>query len=424
MSQNESRPLTLFDVTCIGVNAIIGSSIFLFPGKLAALLGPASVLAFVLTGLLLISIGLCFAEAAGRFDGHGGPYLYARAAFGNEVGFGIGWMCWLTQCISWAAVANAVAVYMGYFKAGLGAGLAVKVVAFAIIAVMGGINYRGVKLAAWTTNAFTLGKLVPLALLIVVGIPFVDWSNFRPFAPLGLKPLGPACFLAYFAYQGFEAVPVPAGEVVDARKNLPKAVIWSILFSGAVYCLIQTVAVGLVPTLAESERPLADAAAAVLGPFGAGLVALGAVISTIGYNAGSALGGPRYLVALGEQGDFSPRFAQLHPAFKTPHWSIVATSAFTLVLAMALDFNKLVDIGNVVICAQFISTAAALPVLRKKLGMPDGFVLPGGPAIPVIAIASTVWLGAQGGLDQVYTALALLASGFAVRYSYRRWARR
>src|SRR5262245_38757833 len=93
------RPLTLFDVTCIGINAIIGSSIFLFPGKLAALLGPASILSFALTGVLLITIGLCFAEAAGRFDGHGGPYIYSRAAFGEEVGFGIGWMCWITLCV-------------------------------------------------------------------------------------------------------------------------------------------------------------------------------------------------------------------------------------------------------------------------------------------------------------------------------------
>lgn len=415
-----SRPLTFFDVACIGVNAIIGSSIFLFPGRLAGMLGPASILAFGLTGLLLAPVALCFAEASGRHDGHGGPYLYAREAFGEQVGFGIGWMCWLTEVISWAAVADGVALYLGYFHPGWTTPAAVKGTAAAVILVMGAINYRGVKLGAWTTNAFTVGKLVPLAVLVLAGLPFADWGAFRDFAPHGLKPLGAACFLTYFAFQGFEVAPVPAGEVVDARRNVPRAVLAAVAISAVIYMLVQTVAVGLVPNLASSERPLSDAAAAVLGGPGAALVALGAVISTIGFNAGCALGGPRYVTALGIHGDFPKRFATLHERYATPYWSIATTTVLSLLAALALDFNSLVDIGNVVICAQYLATCASVPVLRRRHGRSEGFRVPGGAFLPVFGFIATLWLGAQGGWAQVKVAVILLVLGFILREAFRR----
>lgn len=416
------RVLTLFDVLCIGVNAIIGSSIFLFPGQLAARLGPASILAFGLTGLLLASVALCFAEAAGRFESHGGPYLYARAALGETTGFGVGWLCWLTEILSWAAVADGVSTYLGYFDARWAGPLAVKSTAAAVILVMGAINYRGVKLGAWTTNAFTLAKLAPLALLIAAGLPKIRAANMTPFAPHGLRPLGGACFLAYFAFQGFEVVPVPAGEAVDPKRTVPAAVLGSLAIASVFYMLVQTAAVGLVPALGASAHPLADAAAVALGPLGAAAVVAGAVISTVGFNAGCALGGPRYLAALGEQGDLPEAAAALHPRYGTPYVAVALTTALALAGALALDFNRLVDIGNVVICAEYLATCAAVPILRRRLGPSDGFRLPLGPAIPVFALGATVWLGAQGGMGEVAFALALLAAGFAARAVLRRAA--
>src|ERR1019366_685334 len=125
---------------------IVGSSIFLFPGRLAGMLGPASVLSFGLSGLLLSSVALCFAEASADFDGHGGPYLYARMAFGPSVGYGIGWLCWLAEVLSLAAVADGIAIYLGFFNPAWAAPVVVKSSAVLVIVVMGAINYRGVKL--------------------------------------------------------------------------------------------------------------------------------------------------------------------------------------------------------------------------------------------------------------------------------------
>ncbi len=407
------RPLTLFDVTCIGVNAIVGSSIFLFPARLAGLLGPASVLSFGVAAVLLGAIALCFAEASSRFDGHGGPYLYTREAFGPTAGFAIGWMCWAAEILSWAAVADGIALYLGFLGPVWSSVLVVKGIAVFVIVSMGAINFRGVKLGAWTSNFFTLAKLVPLAVLIAAGLPRVRLASLAPFAPHGWKPMGAACYLALFSYSGFECVPVPAGEVDGASRNVPIAVVASMALAALVYMAVQLAAVALVPNLASSAQPLADAARVALGPAGAAMIVAGAVISTTGFSAGAALGGPRYLVALGQSGDMPRWTSRLHPRFGTPDAAIAITTGATLVCALALDFNRLVDITVVVICAQYLATCAAVPFLRR--GGAASFHLLGGWLIPAGGAAATVWLAAQGGWAEARFSLWLLAAGFALR---------
>lgn len=412
----DNRQLGLLDLTCLGVNAIVGSSIFLFPGRLAAFLGPASIVSFGLTGLLLFSVGLCFAEAATRFDRTGGPYLYAREAFGEWPGFAIGWLAWVAQMFSWAAVANAIAVYLGYFDPAWGSTASVKGFAAVVIVAMGVINYRGVKLGAWTSDFFTAAKLIPLLLFVLVGMWQVKASAFTPFAPQGWKPLGSACFLAYFAFQGFEYIPVPGGETKNPARNVPLALMFALALASLLYMAVQTVAVGVLPNLASSERPLAEAALLVLGPVGATIIVLGSVVSTTGYNSSVALVTPRYLVGVCEDGHLPKWFAEAHPTLGTPHRAIVITTGLTLLFALGLDFNKLVDISNVVVCAQYLATCAAVPFLRKLRPAPAGsLVLPGGWLIPVIGIAATLWLGSQGGLGQVWFSLGLLAFGLGLK---------
>ena len=407
------RSLGLLDLTCLGINAIIGSSVFLFPGRLAALLGPASILSFGLTALLLSTVCLCFAEASTRFDRGGGSYLYAREAFGERAGFAIGWLSWITQIFSWAAVADGIAVYLGFFDPAWSGPVGVKCVAAFVIVTMGALNYRGVKLGAWTADFFTAAKLIPLLVFVVVGLPKVAAANFATFAPHGIRPMGAACFLAYFAFQGFEGVPVPSGEARDAKRHTPIALLASLGLAACVYMAVQLVAVGVYPDLAVSDRPLAEAAMAVLGPAGAVLMVVGAVVSTTGYNATTALVAPRYLVALAEDGHFPAALAEPHPRFGTPARAILLTTGLVLVLALVLDFDKLVDFGNVVICGQYAATCAAVPFLRRQ--GPAPFTLPGGGLIPGLGVLATLWLGAQGGLDQVWWALGVLAAGLALR---------
>lgn len=404
------RELTRFDLTCLGINAIVGSSVFLFPGKLAGLLGTASPLAFAFTALLLAPIALCFAEAASAHDRPGGPSLYAQAEFGPFWGFAVGWLCWVTMIVSWAAVANGVATYLP------GASerpWLVKSVAVGAILFFGLLNRRGVRLGAWTADFFTVAKLLPLALVAAAGVAALPSWRPQP-GPEGWAPMGSACFLAYFAFQGFETVPVPAGEAKDPARDVPFAVLAALGGSALLYVLVQVAAVSAAPGLASSSRPLADAAAAIYGPWAVQLIAAGATVSMLGYVAGNALGGPRYLAALSEEGHLPARLSAPHPRFGTPADSIFCSTAVACAAALVLDFQRLVDFTNVVIGGQFLATAAAV-VARRRRGAPAGFRAPGGLLVPIAAVGSTLWLGAQGGWGQVLAALVILAVGLVLR---------
>lgn len=410
MSAPAHRQLTRFDLVCLGVNAVVGSSIFLFPGRLAGHLGSAAPLAFALTALLLAPVALCFAEAASEHDGPGGPALYAHSEFGPGWGFAIGWLCWVTMIVAWAAVANGIASYLPFATGRPEIG---KAIACLAIGAFGLLNWRGVRLGACTTDFFTVAKLIPIGLIALAGLYALP--SWRPEAPpAGWRPLGAACFLAYFAFQGFETVPVPAGEAKDPKRDVPFAVLSALVGSAVLYVLVQIAALALVPALAASERPLADAASALMGPWGGTFVMAGAVISMTGFVAGSALGGPRYLVALAEEGHFPKRLAASHPRFGTPSASILLSTGVALAAALLLDFDGLVDFSNVVIGAQFLSTCAVV-LSRRARRAKDGMGAMRGAALPMAGIAATLWLGAQGGWLQVAASAAVLAAGFGLR---------
>lgn len=393
---------------------MVGSSIFLFPGRLAAHLGAASPAAFLATAALLAPVALCFAEAASAHDRAGGPSLYAQAEFGPTWGFAIGWLCWVTMIVSWAAVANGIAAYLPFAAERPWAG---KLAAAAAIAGFSALNWRGVRLGAWATGLFTVAKLVPLALIAAAGLYALPSWRPEPTAE-GWRPLGAACFLAYFAFQGFETVPVPAGEAKDPKRDVPFAVLAALAGPAILYILVQVAALALVPGLPGSELPLADAAGALMGPAGFALVSAGAVVSMAGYTAGSALGGPRYLVALAEEGHFPRSLAAPHARFGTPVASIAWSAGTALLAALALDFDGLVDFTNVVIGAQFFATCAVI-LARRRRRAAAGFRAPGGVLTPLAGMAATVWLGAQGGWGQVAAAAVVLAGGFALRSALR-----
>jgi len=416
-----SRPLTRLDLCAIGVNAIVGSSIFLFPGKLAAFLGPASIAAFAVTALALAPVALCFAEASSSRDRAGGPSLYAQEAFGPAAGFSIGWLCWITEIISWAAVSSGLAVYASPFWPRLSAPLAGHLVAALAIAVMAGVNLRGAKPGARVSTTLTAAKLLPLLAIALAGLPLLLRSSFAPltpFAPHGWSALPKACFLAYFAFQGFEVVPVPAGEAREPGRDAPFAVLSALALAAVLYALVQAAALTSVPGLAASERPLADAGLALFGAAGEKLVAAGALVSMVGFTAGCALGGPRYLVGLAEEGHIPGLFARGGERTGAPYASILLTAAVAAAAALLLDFDRLIDFGNVIIGAQYLATCLAVLADRRR-GRPSGFRAPGGALVPLLGVAATLWLGAQGGWGQLAAAAACLAAGLALRGGLR-----
>lgn len=420
-----ARRLSLFDCVAIGVNGIVGSGIFLLPGRLAAEAGSASILAFLVCGVLCGLIALCFAEAAGTFDRSGGPYVYARAAFGEPAGFAVGWMALATGTLGASAVARGFAQALAPLAPAAAEPAVQGAIAAGVLLALGGLNVLGLKVGAGTSDLFSIVKVLPLVLFVVLGLPHVRAANFAALPDDAVGGVASAAFIAVFALAGFEVVPVPAGETANARRTIPIATLGSLLGATLLYMVVQAVAVGGYADLAGSANPLADAARAVLGPAGGSLIAVGAVVSMAGYCAGSAIVVPRYYVALGEDRLLPARLAARDARRDTPVAAIVVSTVASAALAAFLDFGRLVDISNVAIFFQYVPTCLAVLVLRRtRPDLPRRWRLPGGAAIPALATLTSVALFvlARPARREFAMAAAYLAAG-ALVYVLARAAR-
>src|SRR5215218_3592010 len=266
------RELGKWDLTAIGVNQVIGGAVFALPAALAANAGAWSPWMVAAVGLASMLIALSFAEVASRFDGTGGPYLYTRAAFGRFAAFEVGWMLWFTRAASWASVIHVLVASLVFYKPTPTTGLPRTVVITGIIGLLAAINVRGIRQSSLVVNLLTIGKLLPLTVFIAAGIFFVDWARIRPAVPPTLAELSSSGLLLIFAFGGYEIVPVPGGEARNPRRDVPFALIMTIIVVTAVMTLAQVVAVGTLPALASSKTPLADAATRFLGAAGAAMI--------------------------------------------------------------------------------------------------------------------------------------------------------
>ena len=241
--------------------------------------------------MLSLSIALCFAEVGGRFETTGGPYLPARAAFGRFVGFETGWMMWFARVTSHASVVNALTITLALYWPPLASGIPRAATISALTLVLTWINVIGIKQSSWFVNALTIGKLLPLAIFIAVGIWFIDPGNFSDMPPVSREQVSAAALLLIFAYGGYEVTGVLAGEAANPRKDVPFAFVAVLIIVSIVMSLASLVATGLLPDLATTERPLATGAAMFLGAFGAAMISPGAVVSMTGNNMGQLLNG-------------------------------------------------------------------------------------------------------------------------------------
>lgn len=378
------------------INAVIGAGIFGLPARVHELLGPYALLAYVACALLVLLVVLCFAEVGSRFEETGGPYLYARTAFGPFVGFQVGWLVWLTRVTAFAALCNLLIDYLAHAwpaVASTGGRVAVASLATAAIAA---VNIRGVRTAVIVANVFTIGKLVPLVLFVGVGLFFVEPALYVPEAAPSVGDFSSAMLLLVFAFTGFETATVPAGEVRDPRRTLPFAILVSMAVIAPLYLLIQAVSIGTLPGLASSTTPLADAAGRFAGSLGAGVIVLGALVSISGTLNGLVLAAPRILYAMAERRQLPAVFARTHARYRTPHWAIALTALCMLALTLSGSFLTAVALSTITRLLAYAATCIAVPVLRRRAaggGMaPAAFSVPGGPWVVGTALLVIAWL--------------------------------
>jgi len=381
-SEKLVRAVGFWGLVAMCINAVVGSGVFLLPTESYKLLGPFSLWAPLIFALPVFILVLCFAEAASHFSEPGGAYLYAKTAFGDFIGFETGWMNWLARVTSLAALSNGFVLSLARIFPSLGTASARIAVIVISIGILTAIHYVGVKYGAASIYVFTLGKLIPLVGFIVVAL--VAWRS-NPI-PASMHLPGPgtdwsgAALFMLFAYAGFENMGVPAGEFRNPRKELPRALLVGTLAIAAIYVLAQLGAMSALPDLSKTATPIADAAAAVIGPLGAIIVTLGALLSMAGTNSGTVLEGSRMLYAISLGRPRLRAVSYVHPHFRTPTVAILIHVAFATILACAGSFAKLAMLSAVARLTTYLFTCAAVPFLRK---LNEGFRTPG-LVIPIL----------------------------------------
>src|SRR2546423_180983 len=413
------RAIGRWSLVALVVNSIIGSGVFGLPSTVAALIGNYSPYAVLAAGVGMSVIIACFAEVASRFQQAGGPYLYARVAFGRMMGIQTAWMLWLGQISAPAANANLFVIYLGEFFPHAKDPTPRALILTALISFLTFINVRGVRAGTQVSNVFTAAKLVPLFAVIVLGL-FVMHRHYWSMAPSAVAATTPgewlkAMLLLAFAYGGGGTGLPPHRGAKNPRRDAHFALLMALLLCTVFYALIQWVVIGVLPAAALSPRPLADVARIAAGPIGAGLVAIGALISVYGYLSAKILAMPRVPFALAEQGDFPKAFAAVHRRFHTPYVSILVFAAMILGLALFGDFKWNVTLSAVASLIYYGVGCAALPILRRKEppGASAMFKLPAGNFFAVLGMMLCVILVTQVDFGQslilvVTIALALV----------------
>ena len=387
------RGIGRWDFTAIVINTIIGAGIFGLPALVYARIGSYSLIAFVACAIIVGLIVLCYAEVSSRFTTTGGPYLYAREAFGPLVGFEVGWLYWIVRVATFAANCNLLVAYLGFFIPSANEGALRVVIITFVVAVITIVNLLGVRESALMTNIFTVGKLVPLLLFIAIGVFFIQPGNFDFSVVPDRSSFSGAVLLLIYAFVGFEASVVLAGETKDPGRNIPFGLLIALLIVAVIYILIQIVAIGTLPGLAQSQRPLADSASAFLGTFGAALITVGALVSIFGNLNVGVLSATRMLFAMSENREIPSVFGATVERFKTPYVSILLTAVVILILTIQSSFLTAVTIAIVTRLIVYATTCVALPVFRyRKDAPPAPFRAPLGIVAAVLSLVLIGWL--------------------------------
>jgi len=418
--------LGLAACTALVAGNMIGSGIFLLPASLAAI-GPISLAGWGFTSLGALILAVIFGRLARLEPRTGGPYAYTRAGYGEFAGFIIAWGYWISLWTGNAAVAVALAGYVGFLVPAVATspGLSLLV---ALMAIWGLtlVNIRGVAAAGAVQVITTILKLVPLLVIGTLGFHWVDSANFHPANVSGtsdLAAISAAAALTLWAYLGLESATVPAGDVVRPERTIPRATILGVLIAAVVYIAVTTVAIGVLPgsTLAHSAAPLADVARAMWGEAGGVAVAIGAVIATFGTLNGFTMltGQVPYGAALDRV--FPVKLGQLS-RYGTPALALVLSNLLASILVVMNFSHGLVGAFNAIILLAVMASllpyalcALAEPMIRLRTGRR----LPRPAAIRMVVLGClgfvyAAWAIYGAGAQTVFLGFLLLLAGVPI----------
>ncbi|MGH7129945.1 MAG: APC family permease, partial [Planctomycetaceae bacterium] len=321
------RGIGFAGVALLVLNSVVGAGIFALPAAVAARAGVLSPWLFLVIGVLILTVVWSYAALASYFRETGGPVLYTSVAFGPLAGFTTGWIFFLSRMTAFAANTNVLVTYAGAVWPWLDAGAGRAVVVTVVCGVLTFANYTGVRDGVRTVGLCTFFKLVPLLLLILLGLPYVSGELLFPAELPRIDDFGETTLLLIYAFVGFEAATITAGETAQPRRNLPRALVATVIGTGALYFLIVLVYISVLPGAGAAGATLVDVGRKLAGPGGAIVITIAAAFSIGGNLASNMLTVPRLTFALAEQRLLPQWFGRVHSRFRTPGNSILFLGA-------------------------------------------------------------------------------------------------
>ncbi|MTB64951.1 amino acid permease [Streptococcus sp. zg-86] len=415
--EREEAKFSLGGATLYGINAVIGSGIFLLPRSIYKDLGPASIAVMFGTAVLTIMLAVCFAEVSGYFDKNGGAFQYSKKAFGDFIGFNVGILGWMVTIFAWAAMAAGFAkIFIITFPAFEGWNIPISIGLVLMLSLM---NIAGLKTSKVLTLTATIAKLIPIVAFSVCTIFFLKGglSNFTPFVQLSpgqnlFGAISGTAVYIFYGFIGFETLSIVAGEMRNPEKNVPRAILGSISIVSVLYMLIIGGTIAMLGSgIMDTDAPVQEAFVKMVGPVGAWMVSIGALISITGLNMGESIMVPRFGAAIAKEGLLPAAIAKENQN-AAPVVAIAISSSIALVLLLTGSFETLAGLSVVFRFFQYIPTALAVLKLRKM--EPDTkvtFRVPFGPIIPILAVViSLVMIVGDNPMNVVYGIIGVIIS--------------
>lgn len=413
MSHNQEgkglkKVLGAFELTMLGIGAIIGTGIFVLTGVAAAdYAGPALVLSFVISGIACVFAALCYAELSAMIPISGSAYTFGYVGLGEIWGWIIGWDLILEYCVAVAAVSIGWSGYMvnilnligielpAQLIAAPGSGGIINLPAILILSLIAGLLLLGAKESAKLNNILVAIKVSVVLLFIILGIGHVESSNWKPFMPYGWNGVFSGAAIVFFAYIGFDAVSTAAEEVKNPQKDLPRGIIGSLIVCTVLYIVVSAILTGMVPYLEfkDNAAPVAYALAKVGINWGSALVSVGAICGITSVLLVMMYGSTRLFYALSRDGLLPKAFSQVSETRGVPKKSIVLVFIATALVAGFLPIGKVAELTNIGTLAAFVIVSLSVILLRKS--RPDldrPFKVPFVPVVPILAICFCLFL--------------------------------